>query len=240
MKRWSPIFPLLTALVLLAACSANHGSHSRQTTHSNGPQTPRPLEITFAVSPQHLAPGGTVTLISEVKQDGKPLDATVEFEVWRSGDPHKRLKAVKQQTGVYAASESGLRSGNYSLIVHVTAPGIHQMTSGGFTVGGKESHEHEHDGAVAMHIQPPETVKAGSESLMTAHVMLSGKPLAGAEVKFEYWTESGNHVYKEAAETEQGEYIARITFPKPGIWHVKLHVENGKIHDHQEITLTVR
>ena len=243
MKRYIFILSLALLTVFAAGCGQLKPQETEE--QQNQTQTPAQLNITFQSSPDQPDKNQPVELSSMITAENKPFtDADVEFEVWKQGKEHQMIKASHQGDGKYAVTQKFPEDGQYHVVVHVTAPGIHQMISGSFTIGKNQndsgSHHH-HDSGVHMHMDVPEKVQAGQTIGALAHVQLDQKALTGADVRFEFWKEGNNqHQFIETSEKNPGEYAASLSFPEKGTYHLKLHVEKDKIHDHQEITITAQ
>jgi hypothetical protein len=239
MKRYWFFFHLVLFILVAAGC----GQLKPETKEPHNRPTPARLDITFQSSPDHPGKNQPVEFSSVITAENKPFpNANVEFEVWQQGKEHQTIKASHQADGKYTAVQKFPEDGEYHVVVHVTAPGIHQMISGSFTVGSaqNDSHAH-HDSGVHMHLELPDPVQAGQTIEASAHVGLDQKALSGANVRLEVWKQgNGQHEFIETSEKKPGEYAATLSFPEKGTYHVKLHVEKDKIHDHQEKTVTVQ
>lgn len=243
MKRYIFFLSLALFVILSAGCGQLKPEETEQ--QPEQPQTPTQLNITFQSSPDQPDKNQPVELSSVITDENKPFtDANVEFEVWKQGEEHQMIKASHQADGKYTAVQKFPEDGQYHVVVHVTAPGIHQMISGSFTIGEAQNNSHSHhhqDSGVQMHMDVPENVQAGQTIEALAHVQLDQKALTDADVRFEFWKEGNNkHEYIETTEKNPGEYAASLTFSEKGTYHLKLHVEKDKIHDHQEKTITVQ
>jgi hypothetical protein len=239
MKHYLFFFHLVLFILVAAGC----GQLKPETKEQQNQPTPARLDITFQSSPDHPGKNQPVELSSVITSENKPFpDANVEFEVWKQGKEHQTFKATHQADGTYTAVQKFPEDGEYHVVVHVTAPGIHQMTSGSFTVGSvqNDSHAH-HDSGVQMHLAIPDHVRAGQTIEASAHIQRDQKALSGANVRLEVWKQGNEqHKFVEASEKKPGEYTASLSFPEKGTYHLKLHVEKEKIHDHQEKTVTVQ
>nr|WP_232345571.1 FixH family protein [Paenactinomyces guangxiensis] len=227
--------------LLLTACNQPANQHQNHNGQQNTPAA-ETLKLSFQTNPASPAVGKHVTLQATVKEGSQPVDdAKVEFEVWKQGEKdHQKIDSKLDGKGTYTATTAFQDQGEYLVIVHVTTSKVHQMISGKFTVGQPHSHQG-HGKGLTMHVVLPPRATSGQSAPITAHVMQGGNPVTGAEVQFEYWREGEKkHEYTDTAERKPGEYYTSIRFPQPGTYHVKLHVEKGKLHDHKEETLVVK
>ncbi|WP_164491571.1 FixH family protein [Staphylospora marina] len=230
---------VLILLVTLTGCGPQPEEAQQKPADSSPEMSGVPLTIVASADPAAASPGGNVTVTAEVKQGDRPVAADVEFEIRRSGEPARRLKGSSTETGRYSAVVQGVQPGEHTVIVHVNAPGIHQMETARFTVKGEAQAGHHHHGT-ELQLDLPDTVTAGQTATLAAKVLHDGKPLSGAETKFEIRTGSGRHHWIPAREGKPGEYSAEFSFPTAGAWSVVLHVEKGSIHDHVERQIQVK
>lgn len=144
MKRHYILFHLALILLLAVACSptepAAQQNHPPAETHNhNHSSAPTQLDITFQSSPDHPGKNQPVELKSVITAEKKPVtNAQVEYEVWKQGEKHEMIKARLQENGIYTAAKKFPQDGEFHVIVHVTAPGIHQMISGSVVIGQPE------------------------------------------------------------------------------------------------------
>ncbi len=135
MKRHYIFICSVLILLLTVACSPTEPvaeqNHSTATHDHNHASAPTQLDITFQSSPDQPGKNQPVELKSVITAENKPVtNAEVEFEVWKQGEEHEMVKASHQANGIYAATKSFPQEGQFHVIVHVTAPGVHQMISG--------------------------------------------------------------------------------------------------------------
>ncbi|MFC7442706.1 FixH family protein [Laceyella putida] len=249
MKRQTAMFlvGLLSVFGLLTACNLNTDQAQHHQHHGQNPQ-PTQLTITFKTNPTHPSKGESVKLISNITANKLPVgDAKVEFEVWKQGNKHEMIPAKKEKDGVYQAARAFKEDGQHVVVVHVTTPATHQMINATFVVGdpnasdGHASNGHHNDSGLHLHIEAPDEAKAGAQVAIIGHVTKENKPFADADVQFEYWKEGNSkHAFSDTAETKDGRYETRLSFPEPGTYQIKLHVEKGKVHDHTERTITIK
>jgi hypothetical protein len=210
------------------------------------PSAPASISLAFEVQPAKAVPNQPVTLIAKVTGDNKPVnDANVEFEVWHSNDKnHTMLKTKRTGEGVYSITNTYPTAGTYNIIVHATTPRVHQMISKTFTIGEaihEEKGHHAEANGVLMHIQMPTTTKSGQNTKLYGHITQNNQPLTEANVQFEIWKDGeSKHDFTDTAEIKPGEYYSAYLFKTAGTYHIKLHVEKGKTHDHTEQTLVVK
>lgn len=143
MKRHYIFFHSALMLLLAVACSpAEPAAEQNQpaTTHNHShTSTSTQLDITFQSSPDHPGKNQPVELKSVITAEKKPFtNAQVEYEVWKQGEKHEMVKASHQANGIYTAAKNFPQDGKFHVIVHVTAPGIHQMISGSVVIGQSE------------------------------------------------------------------------------------------------------
>jgi opacity protein-like surface antigen len=242
---------MLSALVLMTACSKAEST-----------QPPAPLQAELKLTPETPGAGDTVTFSVTVTQADEFVDdaTDVQFEVWQKGqDEHEFLAAQRRGSGVYTADKQLPQAGTYFVMYHVTAREMHTMKQQEFTVQGDHGasaptehehgeaqpgdsqHSHQHnDSGLAMHFMPPESMTANQPADFTLHLQKDGEPFTGAAVKYEVWAgDDEKHQFIEAKESKAGEYTASVTLDK-GAYTVKVHVEKGDIHDHQEHKVSVK
>ncbi|SFJ36863.1 FixH family protein [Thermoflavimicrobium dichotomicum] len=242
---------LLISLLWLTACQqqSDH-QHHQNTDKTDKPQSTASLSIEFQAKPTPVEIGQPIQLSTTVKRGNQPAtDATVKLEVWEknSKDPHQMLETKQVEKGTYATSQTFKQAGEYLVVVHATAPQVHQMISGKFQVGKEtEGHSHQghvHDQAINLHVMLPQQAKKGQATSLVGHVQKEGKPLTQARVRFEIWQEGKEQrQYVDTKENQPGEYTASYTFPETGTYHIKLHVEKESehLHEHKEEKLTVQ
>ncbi|RAL23210.1 FixH family protein [Thermoflavimicrobium daqui] len=254
-------FLLITLILIILAITAcqqqanltsDHQKHN-QTSHTSK-QGAQQLAIQFKANPSKVDVGKSIQLSSTVKRGDKPAtDATVKFEVWEknSKEKHQMLDAKHDGKGTYHVNQTYSKAGEYLVVVHVTAPQVHQMISGQFQVGNlKHSHHHGHGQAVQLHMMLPDSIQKGKEVTLVGHVQQvtsikneqqNYKPLEKANVRFEIWQEGKDqHQFVDTKESSPGQYTATYTFLEASKYHIKLHVEKDKIHEHKEETKTVQ
>ncbi|MCH5585892.1 FixH family protein [Shimazuella sp. AN120528] len=230
---------LSLGLLLVSGCTS-------PSTTSTRPSAPTSISLQFEVQPTKPIPNQPVTLSAKVTGNNKPVnDANVEFEIWnKEAKSHSMLKTKQTAEGTYTITNTYPIAGTYNVIVHATTPQVHQMLSKTFTIGetsNKEQSHHSGDNGLMMHIQLPSNAKSGQSTKLFGHIAQNNQALTGANVEFEIWKEGeSNHDFTDVAETKPGEYYSTYHFKTPGTYHIKLHVEKGKIHDHTEQLLIVK
>lgn len=103
--------------------------------------------------------------------------------------------------------------------------------------------EHHHDSKIHIMFHSNEEIVVNKEASLTTHILNKNIPLTDAFVRFEFWTDNDKiHDYIDATEMGDGVYKAAKIFSKSGVYHIKIHVENEKlhIHDHTETSLEVK
>jgi hypothetical protein len=107
---------------------------------------------------------------------------------------------------------------------------------------GDDSHsENHHGGGLSIHFESENTIQSAKETTLTAHLQQGNSPLSEANVKFEVWKDTEEkHRYIDAVEEAKGEYQAAASFSTAGTYYVKVHVEKGELHDHQDYTINVK
>src|SRR5690606_27709232 len=102
--------------------------------------------------------------------------------------------------------------------------------------GEHEGHDEHDDHDVAgldVDFPLPEQASVGETVELKAIVTSNGEPIEDAdEVDFEYWhtddEENSTHILGE--HTENGEYIAEVTFTEPGIYEIYAHTTAIGLH----------
>ncbi|MGA8943384.1 MAG: FixH family protein [Thermoactinomyces sp.] len=144
MKRHYIFLYSILILLLVAACSpveptAGQKHPIAESHEHHHTSAPNQLDITFQSIPDRPVKNQPVELRSVVRSAEKPVtNAQVEYEVWKQGEKHELVKAGQQTGGIYTAKMNFPQDGQYHVIVHVTAPGVHQMISGSVTVSRTE------------------------------------------------------------------------------------------------------
>lgn len=233
------VWMLSLGLLFVSGCTS-------QSTTPVPPSAPASISLAFEVQPAKPVPNQPVTLTAKVSGNNKPVnDAEVEFEIWPAkAKNHSMLKTKRTGEGVYTITNTYPAAGTYNVIVHATTPQVHQMISKTFTIGEAANNEQGHhagaDGLM-MHIQLPTAVKSGQNTKLYGHIAQNNKSLTEANTQFEIWKEGEtNHDFTDVAETKPGKYYSAYQFKTPGTYHIKLHVEKGRLHDHTEQELIVK
>lgn len=249
MKRSTTLLSVVLLVVFgfLAACEWSTDQAKQHQHHAQSPPS-TPLTITFKTNPAHPNTGEPVELISAITANDQPVgEAKVEFEVWKQGQKqkHEMISAKMTEAGRYQTSHTFHEDGQHVVVVHVTTPSTHQMINATFPVGNlnatnNEAHDHQSSG-IHLHIEAPNEAKAGVQVEIIGHVTKENKPFSGANVQFEYWqTGNSKHEFSDTAEVKAGHYQTRLSFPKPGTYQIKLHVEKEAIHDHTDRKITIK
>src|SRR5690606_32173856 len=130
---------------------------------SQDDEVPAILEVQLDVA-EHVEVDEKTNLKAVVTQgDEEVADADeVQFEIWEEGkkEESRMIDAVNNQDGTYEAETIFDHDGNFTVQVHVTARGMHNMPKQTVTVGegaAEESHDHgeqehgEHAEGFSMH-----------------------------------------------------------------------------------------
>ena len=256
---------LVTILaVMLTACG-----NTNELSDGNQPlgNASEPVMVEFITVSDSLEPNQEAKIQVKVTQGGDAVaDADeVVFEIWKEGNKEgaRKIPANHEGNGIYSITHRFPEKGNYEVIAHVTARGMHTMPQQTFHVGGAQKknghhelqeadqkaedpkemeHAHHHHGGADLLIDfmKPDNIQAHQEVRLTALLQKANQPFTGAEVTFEYWIDGEKkHTYLETTEVEPGKYQAKAAFEKPGSFQVKIHVKKGELHEHQESTIHV-
>lgn len=216
-----------------------------------------PLDVEVTIYPSPIEINQEVTFEAAVTQgNDKVVDAkSIEFEIWKNDEEnHEKVKGELQKEGVYIAKKTFKEAGTYQVIAHVTARDMHTMPQREFDVvdlkqqGETEPQpaaeaDHHHGSELLIHFVSDTALNANEQTELMAHVSYKDAPLQGARVRYEVWLEGEtNHEYIDAAENKNGEYSAMKTFDKPGLYNIKVHVEEetNKLHDHKLEKVTIQ
>lgn len=137
MKKFSFLFILLTAVLLVSACAGERGDD----------RVPLFLDVQLTVNPEHAEINEPVTFTAKVTYGDKPVTDPddVEFEIWRANDEnHENIPVKHAGDGIYELQKSFTEEGTYYIYSHVTAEGYHAMPKKEFIIG--EPSEPEEDG----------------------------------------------------------------------------------------------
>ncbi|QCJ44665.1 hypothetical protein FAY30_23795 [Bacillus sp. S3] len=252
---------LILFIVSIMAIAAGCGTSKEKDTSSQNQQAPEMVDVGLKINPENPQPNKEVTFSATVTQGKEKVDDAdeVTFEIWKDGqEKHDKIQGEHKGDGVYSITKSFPEAGKYFVISHVTARDMHNMPKKEFTVGdanaaddqaentehheeGLDSDHHDHHDAagVSMHFMAAKDIKANDKTTLTVHLQKDNSALTSARVRFEVW--KGNeekHEFIETKENKSGEYTAETTFPATGEYTVKVHVEKGEIHTHEESTLT--
>jgi hypothetical protein len=251
MKKPFLLFSFL--IIILTACTQD-----KQTTD----EQPELLEVSIH-TPETIDMNQEIAIEASVTQGKeKVTDADeVKFEIWKSGeDEHEMVEGKHDKDGVYSIKKTFREGGTYNIVAHVTARRMHNMPKKEIVVTDAEeensdtsaSHDHEgnssehaqdehHSSAVDFEFHAHDQLKSNEKSDLTVHINQESAPVTGATVKFEIWAENeSKHAFIEAVEGSNGAYTSSYTFPDPGKYDLKIHVEKGNIHDHTEETVEVK
>ncbi|SDY94202.1 FixH family protein [Thermoactinomyces sp. DSM 45892] len=242
---------LISSICVVAIVSLVSGCGGTKPTENQNKQTQATgeLSVSFRANPDKSNTGDPVTFQANVKQgENGVTNAKVEFEVWKgTSTDHKQYPAKHISNGDYTASDSFKDAGTYHVIVHVYTDKDHKMAEGTFQVGEQKAEEHGHqhgEQKASLHIMLPDSIEKGKSFSLMGHVMdAKGKPLTGANVKFEIWKEGDKkHQFIDVSEGKAGEYTKDYSFAESGKYHVQLHVEKPsiKLHEHVEKTVSVK
>ncbi|MCG7344538.1 FixH family protein [Sporosarcina sp. ACRSL] len=247
MKKRYRMLGLMIGLLLLAACGKKVDDGSTVEV--------LPLEVELTVTEQAEV-GETVKMEALVTYgDEKVTDADkVVYEVWEEGkkDDSVMIDSVNEKDGTYTAETTFDHDGIFNIQVHVDAKNLHTMPVKQVTIGEgaqveeaeqSNGHDHGHVDGFALHFVKPENATTGEETEMMTHLEIDGEPLVEAKIRYEVSSEvlGEKHLWIDAEEIEQAEYIAVYPFEKAGTYLVKVHVENADgLHEHEEFTFDVK
>lgn len=247
MKRTIGSVMLGIALMSLAAC----GNDAK----TQDDEVPAILEVQLEVA-EHVEVDEKMDLKAVVTQgDEDVADADeVQFEIWEEGKKEEStmIDAVNNQDGTYEAETTFDHDGAFTVQVHVTARGMHNMPKQAVTVGegaAEESHDDEgedghgeHAEGFSMHFMEPENVKKGDETDLIVHIQLENEPLKDARVRYEIWEENAEeHEWLDAEEGAVGEYSSSFIFEETGNYHLIIHVQDDEdLHEHEEHQIAVK
>lgn len=243
---------IFTIIFAIAGCSNADKKQSDISAESI-----EPLDVGITIYPTPNEVNQEVTFEAAVTQgDDKVDDAqSVEFEIWKNDEEsHEKIKGELQKDGIYAVKKTFKEAGTYQVIAHVSARDMHAMPQREFDVVDLNQQseakpesapeaDHHHGSELLIHFVSVAALKANEQAELTAHITYKGAPLQGATVRYEVWLEGEtNHEYIDATESKSGEYSSVKTFDKPGLYNIKIHVEeeSNKLHDHKLETVTVQ
>jgi|SRR5699024_4949192 len=129
MKRVISIAMIVFAISVLAACGGENSNESSEELLS--------LDVEFIV-PESVEAGETVELKAEVTYgDEAETDASVEFEVWETGDEENsdKLEAENHGDGTYTAEYTFDQDGVFEMYAHTDAQNLHTMPKKEIVVG---------------------------------------------------------------------------------------------------------
>jgi hypothetical protein len=254
---------LLTAALVLSGCGNGNTNNQAE----NREELPTMIEVNLSVNPENPDPNEEVTLQAVVTQGDERVDDAneVAFEVWKDGEEdHQKFEGSHQGEGVYSITKTFEEAGVYYVVSHVTARDMHNMPKKEFVVGHidetkdeeaaashEENHvehhaddnhsENNHDSGLSIHFASENTIQAAKETMLTVHLQKGDSPLSEANVRFEVWKDKEEkHRFIDAEEEKKGKYQASTSFSTAGKYYVKVHVEKGELHDHQENTIIVQ
>ncbi|MBO0993779.1 FixH family protein [Bacillus sp. SD088] len=247
MKKTIGSILLGIALLTLVAC----GNDAK----SQDDEVPAILEVQLEVA-EHVEVDEKVDLKAVVTQgDEDVADADeVQFEIWEEGGKEEStmIDAVNNQDGTYEAETTFDHDGAFTVQVHVTARGMHNMPKQTVTVGEgaaeEEDHEHgdhnheAHAEGFSMHFMEPEDVKKDNEVDFIVHLQLENEPLKDARVRYEVWKDDAEeHDWLDAEEGTPGEYSSSFTFEETGVYHIRIHVQDDEdLHEHEEHQIEIK
>lgn len=255
--RYNSLLMLFIAVVIVIA--AGCGTTKDKDTGSQNQEAPEMIDVALKIDPEHPQPNQAVTISATVTQGDEKVDDAdeVTFEIWKDGqEKHEKIQGESKGKGVYSISKTLPEAGQYHVISHVTARDMHNMPQKEFTVGdasvdqnqaqNAEHHdetgdsEHHDAAGVLMHFMADNQIKANEKTTLTVHLQKDNSPFNGARVRFEVWKgEEKDHQFIETTESKAGEYKAETAFSSSGEFTVKVHVEKGEVHTHEENKITV-
>jgi len=249
---------LVTILaVMLTACGTTNEHDGRNQKLGNSSE---PVKVEFISASDTLEPNQEAKIQVKVTQGVNIVaDADeVVFEIRKEGNKEgaEKIPGHHEGNGIYSMTYFFPDTGNYEVIAHVTARGMHTMPQQTFHVGGEQKEnghqyagdheaevqkEHHHgDGDLLIDFMKPDNIQANQEVGLIVHLQKANQPFTGAQVTFEYWIDGEKkHTYLETTEVEPGKYQAKVAFEKPASFQVTIHVKKDELHTHQESTIQV-
>jgi len=238
---WMAIF------LLLAGCSQGESQSSEE---EKSVQKIEPLKVELTIQPEKIDSGQEVTFQATVSQGGEKVEdaSEVKFEIGQDGSKGEpeMLEGSDEGNGLYTVKKSFEEAGQYYVVAHVTANGVHTMPRASFIVGDgtteeKQKHEHgeeashHHHHRLSMVWQGQKEWKVNEKAVLETEIQLEGQPLDKADVSYEIWLAGADKPeWVNAEEKETGRYISEYTFTHPGDYKVIIHVRKDELHDHKE------
>ncbi|WP_110928951.1 FixH family protein [Bacillus massiliglaciei] len=229
--------------IILTGCKGTEEQPEGQEVNS---QVAEPMKAEIRYKGEAVE-GKELIIETSVTQGEKPVDRADEvlFEIRKSGSDQREMIGAKYtENGSYQIMHAFPESGDYFVIAHVTAKGLHVMPEKKIKIISTE-----HSAETMQHPSTDfsvEFLKSDTESgnkkmKLEARLLLDGKPLSDANVSFEVWKDgSEDSRFIRAAEEEQGRYANLVTFDEKGTYKVQVHVEQGELHEHQLQTIEIK
>ena len=130
MKKW--LIALVAVPALLVGCG------EKEVPKDSGQDEDIQIPEVAILTPTEVAVDEPIELAAQVTQGKENIDdATVEFEVWESGnrDDSQMLEGKFEKDGVYKAAITFNHDGVYFMYAHTTANSIHIMPKQQVTAG---------------------------------------------------------------------------------------------------------
>jgi hypothetical protein len=244
MKKLNISILSLLIILVLAACTNKAGSDV------DVEEEIHPILVDLQV-PETTEVGNDIVVTARVTHGDEVVsDASeVTFEILDNTTGEKNMvDADWDGKEFYTTTLAFETSGVYSITSHVTARDMHTMPTKKVTVEGPEAetasedsvdeHHHHHGAEITLDAGNPKT---GEQTALKTEVVIEGKKLAEASVRFEIWMDgSEKHDWVNAKETEAGVYEGTHEFAEKGNYFVQIHVEKDKdLHEHTTVELSV-
>ncbi|WP_204524687.1 FixH family protein [Litchfieldia alkalitelluris] len=258
MRKLLILFILLC--LLLVGCNSNSDNIQNDVVEL------LPLNVVIEIVPEEILPNEPVTFNAYVTHGDEGVEDAneVKFQIWEKGkeDQDEYIDGIHKGEGLYSIEKTFDHDGIFYVVAHVTARDMHNMPKQEFVVGKGEveadtenetkteketghSHDDHHHGdhsdkQVTFNFSPHEST-AGEETKLTVVIQEEEKQLSEATISFEVWKgEADKHEYIKAAEAVPGTYVANYTFPEKGRYEIRIHLEKGELHDHEEYSVEVK
>lgn len=244
---------LFCCLFIVAGCASNAAPNDDS--KSGGEEVSlEPPKVEVMIQPERPQPNEKTLIQAKVTHADEAVnDASITFEIKTEGKDPVKKEAARTGEGLYEIEYTFDDAGQYIVIPHTDANGMHVMFDHPVTVGDPppeeekqgaagehedEAHSSEHS---QIHIEVPEEWKAQTPATVKVHVHRDGKPLQEASVRLEIWKDGNEkHQYMDTDESAPGEYRREVTLEEAGKYHVNVHVEKGDFHDHKETAISVQ
>jgi hypothetical protein len=257
MKR--VVFGFILLMVALVGCS----NEKQQESAENEP-IPEMIEVSIE-APITVNLNEEIYIKATVTQGSDKVDDAneVKFELQKTGgEVHEKIEAVNEGEGVYSIKKTFTENGIYTVIAHVTARSMHSMPRVEITAGNPEEaatnendtntganedsgHEHDHghghqETGLTIGFNQSESYPVNQEFKLETTLTKENSPLLGARVRFEVIPEDeSKKQWLDGIEDGEGKYSAPITFTEKGSYHIQIHVNKDKLHEHKIVMIHV-